>query len=310
MKLKDLTHEELSPLCVAGDVDALNEVLRRNAGLVVHHVVKACKKYKELDFDDAYAAALEGIYQAAQRWIPGTGSWKTFASWRCAGSIIDEMRNSGQNRGGARWRLDSKRRHAYNIYKTAINEGRVSNLADFSHRAAEFGVDARVAKALYKYLLPRGLSGSFDEPLSEGDKHTLGDVLPDKHISSHDSYMHAEVSYTLSQLLTRLKPKFATIIRKYFFDGKTLKEISKGFDVTESRISQLMHQGLRHLRRIIERDTHLSELLSLENPFEMMNRDTTREPTKLAIVKRSKARYTGPPIALDVTVREYAGMTA
>ena len=64
------------------------------------------------------------------------------------------------------------------------------------------------------------------------------------------------------------------------------------------------------LSRLTAQIAQLTELLSLENPFEMMNRDTTREPTKLAIVKRSKARYTGPPIALDVTVREYAGMTA
>lgn len=56
-----------------------------------------CRGHK-VDYEEAYADALIGLWQAAERWDPARGvKFGTFASRRMRGAILDGIRERGQN---------------------------------------------------------------------------------------------------------------------------------------------------------------------------------------------------------------------
>ena len=61
-----------------------------------------------------------------------------------------------------------------------------------------------------------------------------------------------EVRSELKQAVESLTPQERNVIRLYYFEGKTLKEIKGVLEVSESRVSQIHAQAVIRLRRRLQ----------------------------------------------------------
>lgn len=187
--------------------------------------------------DDLIQAGMLGLLEAAQHYTAENGaSFKTFASIRIHGSILDELR-----------RLDplrrTKRREAKAIAATAaaleLTKGHPPSSADIAtsmdvsineyHRLAGRARFAEVS--LDDALRDPTMIHSFVDPTS-----------PEKEAES------LQLDEWLSEQFKKLSDQQRLFMRMYFDDGYTMAEISQHVGVSQSRVSQVIQGVVEKLR--------------------------------------------------------------
>ncbi|WP_083947464.1 sigma-70 family RNA polymerase sigma factor [Thermovenabulum gondwanense] len=100
---------------------------------------------------------------------------------------------------------------------------------------------------------------SSDEYISEGEEHygvMLWDLININKDLINDPQYELELSETkkvLAEAIGRLPEKEKIVVSLYYYDGLTLKEISRVLDLTPARISQLHSKAIRRLRGYLSR---------------------------------------------------------
>ncbi len=199
--------------------------------------------------DDLKSAALEGMYNAAQRFDPEKGFlFKTFAEHRIRGAIFDEVRRMD-------WFSRSMREKHQRLMQV------IRNLEIKLGRGPEEG---EIAKAMgmklpeYQELLGRvshlGCL-SLNEVMDQSDSgQSFLSSLKDKETRTpEEAFHHSELIEGLAQCLHQLSTKERTVIALYYHEDLTQKEIAEAMSLTEGRISQLHSQALAKLRVKMER---------------------------------------------------------
>jgi RNA polymerase sigma factor FliA len=69
----------------------------------------------------------------------------------------------------------------------------------------------------------------------------------------------AEVRARLVRAIEDLGEQERVVITFYYYEGLTLKEIGRVLDLTEGRISQILHSALVRLRQDLAQESRLSE---------------------------------------------------
>jgi RNA polymerase sigma factor for flagellar operon FliA len=69
----------------------------------------------------------------------------------------------------------------------------------------------------------------------------------------------AEVRARLVSAIEELGEQERVVITFYYYEGLTLREIGRVLDLTEGRISQILHSALVRLRQNLAQETRLSE---------------------------------------------------
>jgi RNA polymerase primary sigma factor len=105
---------------------------------------------------------------------------------------------------------------------------------------------------------------SLDAPVSVGSEASLLEYLPDEHSAAPDASMIDEsVTRTVSEELTHLRPREATVLRLYFGlddeNALTLDQIGVRLGVTRERVRQIKERALTRLRE----SEHAATLASL-----------------------------------------------
>ena len=78
-------------------------------------------------------------------------------------------------------------------------------------------------------------------------------LVTDECLQFRGSWDRRDDGPDLRPLLEELRPKHKAAVTGKYLDEKTLLEISVEMGLTESRVCQLVHEGLRDLREIYER---------------------------------------------------------
>ncbi|MGB9840674.1 sigma-70 family RNA polymerase sigma factor [Thermovenabulum sp.] len=98
-----------------------------------------------------------------------------------------------------------------------------------------------------------------DEDISEGEEHygvMLWDLININKDLINDPQYELELSETkkvLAEAIDRLPEKEKIVVSLYYYEGLTLKEISRVLDLTPARISQLHSKAIRRLRGYLSR---------------------------------------------------------
>lgn len=95
---------------------------------------------------------------------------------------------------------------------------------------------------------------SFDQPLNEGSKNTLADVLSDdSNISIDQQQDRKRIEEIMQQFVDILPPTEARVIQGiYGFDNgepKALREIARNMGISNERVRQLRDQAIRRIKR-------------------------------------------------------------
>jgi len=116
-----------------------------------------------------------------------------------------------------------------------ITVGELSAMRARTHRSTVLSLDAEMGEAHPE----SGVS--------------LGDRMEDPSAAEEFESMEAAQLHNYLRVAVRnLPPRTAEVIRWYFLDGRTSREIADALQVTESRVSQLRSEGLKLLKLGIE----------------------------------------------------------
>jgi len=229
---------------VQGDEQALQELVKGN----LRFVVQVARKYRGhgLPLADLINEGNLGLLHAARKFDPTRGTrFITYAVWWIRQAIMHALAA-----GGGVVRLPVKqaemlaklRREFEAIQRVTGTDPTVDALAQALDMPP-----ADVADLLRAYRPHLSL----DAPLTEEGDITRLDVLAAEHLpSSEAAYVSAALRQEVHDLLARLEPRQAAILRARFgFDGEpqSFAEIGRALGLSRERVRQLEAQARRQL---------------------------------------------------------------
>ena len=229
---------------VQGDEQALQELVKGN----LRFVVQVARKYRGhgLPLADLINEGNLGLLHAARKFDPTRGTrFITYAVWWIRQAIMHALAAGG---GVVRLpvkqaeKLAKLRREFEAIQRVTGTDPTVDALAQALDMPP-----ADVADLLRAYRPHLSL----DAPLTEEGDITRLDVLAAEHLpSSEAAYVSAAMHQEVHDLLARLEPRQAAILRARFgFDGEpqSFAEIGRALGLSRERVRQLEAQARRQL---------------------------------------------------------------
>lgn len=235
---------ELGRRIAQGDEAALRELVERN----LRFVVQVALKYQGhgLPLSDLINEGNIGLMHAARKFDPERGTrFITYAVWWIRQAMMHALAAGG---GVVRLpikqaeKLTTLRREFETVQRVQGREPTVEELA----QALKIP-PADVADLLRVYR-PQV---SLDAPLTEeGDSSRL-DIMPSGSLSSsEETYVYASMVHEVQDLMGRLDPRQATILRERFGfedEPKSLAEIGRELGLSRERVRQIEAQARRQL---------------------------------------------------------------
>lgn len=203
--------------------------------LVASRVARRMRSFQSLD--ELCSCGQFGLIDAVERFDPSEGyQFATYATIRIQGAIIDELRRDDI--------LPKRKRAMVRSYREAREslESSLRRTPTFREVAAYLGttlaevVEIDDLAAMSSYLVPLSMvgedaGGSTSGPGTEGGSMDL-------------SAMRDVVKGALMRLTERQRQ----VLVMHFLEGFQNSEIAETLGIDRSRVTQLIHQGLRNLR--------------------------------------------------------------
>ena len=233
-----------------GNAEAREQMIRANLRLVV----KIARDYEGLGLPllDLINEGNIGLMSAVERFNPAKGAkLSTYAAWWIKQSMRRALANQSKTIRLPVHMVDkiyNMRRASFRLHEVLGREPTDEEVA------TEIGVTTReVARMRAAYLRP----ASLDAPTGEDESGQLAEIIRDENATSpYDQLVEKTVNQMLSELVGRLHPREASILRfRFGLDGgpeRTLEEVGDKFGVTRERVRQLQTLALRKLRRMIQ----------------------------------------------------------
>lgn len=250
--LTPLEEIELAAKIKKGDKKAREHMIKANLRLVV----KIAHDYEGLGLPllDLINEGNIGLMKAVERFDPAKGGkLSTYGAWWIKQSIKRALANQSKTIRLPVHLVDKiskMRRTAMKLQEELGREPTDEELAEELHTTA-----SRVAAMRTAAIRP----ASLDAPISEDeDSNSYSEVVADENATSpYDQLEDKTVNSMLEEMVTKLDPREATILRfRFGLDGgneKTLEEVGEKFGVTRERVRQIQNIALRKLRKMIEK---------------------------------------------------------
>ncbi|MGH7736504.1 MAG: FliA/WhiG family RNA polymerase sigma factor [Candidatus Tyrphobacter sp.] len=198
-----------------------------------------------VEIDDLVNDGVLGLLDAIEKYDDTRGvKFETYAITRINGAILDALRSLDWVPRAVRQRgRELERAHAE-------LESRLGRAPTDEELAAEMGLDAKAfAHVVQRVRGTPVLSLEEFLPGERGHEIPLSDTLRDEGGDVVAEIEQDEVRAELSAAVDDLSSQERRVIRLYYFEGKTLKDIKDVLGVSESRVSQIHAQAVIHLRR-------------------------------------------------------------
>lgn len=193
-------------------------------------------------YQDLENAGMLGMLQALQAYDPSRGTpFASFAFGRIRGALVDFLRTIDCLSRDRRRRVAEAARTAETLCQEMGDEPRAADVA------ARLGVSVREYDRLRGDAQQRFALSLFSSD-DDGRPSPIETIAaPDAELADAEAE-RASLHAVLGALVDRLTEREQTIVRRYFFDGVTLREIAGELCLTEARISQILSKTLRTLR--------------------------------------------------------------
>jgi RNA polymerase sigma factor for flagellar operon FliA len=198
-----------------------------------------------VEINDLINDGILGLIDAIEKYDDARGvKFETYAITRINGAILDALRSLDWVPRAVRQRARELER-VHQELETL--HGRVPTEEEVANR---MGLTPKELDQLIQRV--RGTSVlSLEEflPNEKGYEIPLVDTLKDDGHDVTSEVEAREVRTELVQAVDALPNQERTVIRLYYFEGQTLKEIKGALGVSESRVSQIHAQAVIHLRQ-------------------------------------------------------------
>ena len=204
-------------------------------------------------FEDLVQCGLIGLYDAVEKYEPDKNvKFKTYATTRIRGAIIDELRAQD-------WVPRSVRQKARELENAiAVTESRLGRSATDDEVADCLNISTEeYREAVYKVSCTSILSLNdmwFNG--DDNDKVSMMDSLEAPSSLNPDVMAdREETKKFLAAAINELSEKERLVLVLYYYEDLTLKEIGKTLNVSESRVSQLHSGAILRLRARMKHPT-------------------------------------------------------
>ena len=221
---------------IAASLPFVESLARRMASTMPHSI----------DLGDLVQDGVIGLIDAANRFDEGRGiKFETFAERRVRGAMIDALRRDAWPRGVRRVRRELEAARE----QLRRELGAEPTLADLAKRV---GSDVpRLERTILRITTIESTSPMAN--LETIDSASLPAVLvPSEPLSPHRLFEQAEMRDRVREVLETLPVREQKIIRLYYFEEATMKQIGQAIGVNESRVSQLHARAITRLRLALE----------------------------------------------------------
>jgi RNA polymerase sigma factor for flagellar operon FliA len=209
-----------------------------------------------LDQEDVVSWGLFGLLDAVETYDPGRRTkFESYAISKIRWSILDELRKVDPLSRRTRLRMREAERARHEL---AQKLGRAPTEAEV---ARCLGVDFGNHRALLDRFAQAQV-GSLEARLEceRGLGREMHDVVADRSATDPASAAEAaEVRARLVRAIGALNEQERVVTTFYYYEGLTLREIGSALNLTEGRISQILHRALLRLRQAVAEDACLSE---------------------------------------------------
>ncbi len=221
--------------------DAKSDLISEYAGLVkrIAHQLMA-RLPNSVQLDDLIQSGMIGLLEAAAKFDGTRGaSFKTYASIRIRGSMLDEVRRGD-------WTPRSVHRNARRVAQAVRDvEARTGREAKVEEIADVMGVQLEEYFRILKDASSIRLF-SYEDLAENSDRAELASGVA---LSEH--YENQEFRQQLIEAIENLPEREKLVLSLYYDEEMNLKEIGAVIGVSESRVSQIMSQTTCRLRTLM-----------------------------------------------------------
>jgi RNA polymerase sigma factor for flagellar operon FliA len=235
---------------IASCLPFVESLARRMASTMPHSI----------DLGDLVQDGVIGLIDAANRFDEGRGiKFETFAERRVRGAMIDALRRDAWPRGVRRVRRELEAARE----QLRRELGAEPTLADLAQRV---GSDVpRLERTILRINTIESTSPMAN--LESVDSASLPAVLvPSEPLSPHRLFEQTETRDRVREVLETLPLREQKIIRLYYFEEATMKQIGRAIGVNESRVSQLHARAISRLRQALESPTKVQRPRLVRRP--------------------------------------------
>jgi RNA polymerase sigma factor for flagellar operon FliA len=232
---------------------------------LVHHFVRPIARRIEygLEPEDLESVGSVGLIRAIERYDPAMSvAFEHFAGYRIQGEVLDFARRTDFLSRTDRARLKRLRAAQQNFFKA---HGRPASEDELRSALSEAGFSAdEVLKTIETQSRASTFSlfaESQDQEFSEmlDSQSALQDSHSDEGVKSVDQKEFWDTFFRRSGFSERT----ALVLRRFFYERKTQKEISEELEMSDANISLILSRAIRILQSLApEKQDELKSLLS------------------------------------------------
>jgi RNA polymerase sigma factor for flagellar operon FliA len=193
-----------------------------------------------LEFDDLVGHGTLGLIQAVDRFDADQGAqFSSFAITRIRGAVLDALRSLdpiGRPTRRAAKQIDT----TFNTLALELGrEPTAHEVQETSGIPAHQYWRARSAASItvVPFEMPSEEGSGWTERLSDGSQPVSADIE------------HADMIRALSTAISALPERERMMLSLYYVEGLTLKDVARALDISETRVSQIMHRAYARLRQ-------------------------------------------------------------
>lgn len=235
---------DVQPILSRAERDVL---VRDHMRLVKQVAIKiAARLPPNVELDDLIGSGMIGLLDAIDKFDQAKSvNFKKYAEIRIKGAILDELRAMDHVSRTVR-RQSSELNQV--VRKLQDELGRKVTAEEM---AEHLGMDLQGYHQLMDKLKPVLVLG-FEDLTSDSTRDPFT-FIADPNAKDPQALLHVKkVRELVNNTLEGLKERERLVVRFYYYDGMTLKEIGKILGVSESRISQMLTQATNTLGRRIK----------------------------------------------------------
>jgi RNA polymerase sigma factor FliA len=209
-----------------------------------------------LDQEDAISSGLFGLLNAVETYDPGRRTkFESYAISKIRWSILDELRKVDPLSRRARMRVHQTERARDELVQIL---GRAPTESELVRRLGISITEHRAFLDQYARVHVRSLEARLE--CQGGPVGGLHDLIVDQSAIDPESAAEvAEIRARLVRAIQDLGEQERVVTTFYYYEGLTLREIGRVLNLTEGRISQILHRAITHLRHSLSEETRFSE---------------------------------------------------
>lgn len=227
------------------------KLVERNLRLV-HYLANKLSIYSSnsVDRDDLYSAGVMGLLEAIERFDLEKGiEFKTFASIRVRGAIIDEIRRLDWVPRSVRMKAKKVDAVMQSLFQSLGRIPSDEEIAEELEITVEeyYQITDKISSLFLHSLDSEFVVDSSDSELKIKDMISSGDEY-----NYEEEKLKEKMKTALINAINMLPEKEKLVISLYYYEELNLKEIGSVLNVSESRVSQLHSSALMKMRNYMK----------------------------------------------------------